>query len=60
MTPYWRAIPLASDDMVYECDDTLGHPAEVDCSQLEYSQLGPDLDTIQVEPGIVRFLTSSE
>ena len=40
-----------NDEMVYECDATLGNPSMVDCSQIEYSQLGLASDSVTIEPG---------
>ena len=48
--PSALGIPTAStkDEMTYECDSSLGSPGLVDCSQIEYSQLGPASDTVTV------------
>ena len=48
------------DDMSYQCDAKLGNPREVDCSQLEYSQLGPLSDSISIRPGAPKILSSSK
>ena len=46
--------------MTYVCDTNLGAPAEVDCSKLEYAQLGTWDDNLQVGPGVVTFPFSSK
>ena len=46
-------------DMAYECDASLGSPPEADCSQLEWSQLGPPSDTVSVAPGVATFVHSN-
>ncbi|MCJ1241188.1 hypothetical protein MMC14_009192 [Varicellaria rhodocarpa] len=63
-TTWWNLLPTyvplatttssssssADDDkMIYQCDATLGAPAEVDCIHLEYSQFGAPSDTVAVE-----------
>ncbi|MCJ1223606.1 hypothetical protein MMC12_000249 [Toensbergia leucococca] len=62
-TPWWQAaVPQASAETVYECDASLGSPSLADCSQIEWSQLGPFgkvSDSIQIEPGAPTFLHSN-
>ena len=43
----------ASDEMIYQCDTTLGSPFNVDCSQLESSQISPSSDTLNVGPSMM-------
>ena len=58
--PFWETNPLTEDDeMNYECDANLGNPLEVDCTQIEWNQLTPPSDTLQVGPGEVIFLNSN-
>ena len=47
------------DKMSYECDVKLGAPAEVDCAQVEWSELGPDDETVDLGSGLSKVLTSS-
>ena len=47
------------DEMTYECDASLGSPPEADCTHIEWSELLPDSDTLQVSPGTPTFLHSS-
>ena len=58
-SPWWTRSNADSDEMTYECDGNLGSPQEVDCAQVEY-QLDGLSDTIQIGPGEVKFLSSSE
>ena len=58
--PWWFTPLLASDEMTYECDANLGSPATVDCTQIQWHQLGALSNTVQVGPGETRFLSSSE
>jgi hypothetical protein len=58
-TTFWGAIKASQEEMSYECDATLGTPAEVDCAQVEWSELGADDDTLSVGPGITKVLSSS-
>jgi len=58
-TPFWRPVGASQEEMSYECDATLGTPAEVDCAQVEWSELGADDDTLSVGPGITKVLSSS-
>lgn len=56
--PWWT--PRANtDDMTYECDARLGSPREIDCSKLEYSQLGAPSDTTTISPGAPKVLSTS-
>ena len=61
-TTWWLSASQSSthDEMTYECDTALGSPAVVDCTQVEWNQLGPPSDTVRVGPGMVQFLHSSE
>ena len=58
--PYFDALDGtlvdADDKMTYECNSRLGSPSPKDCSHLEYAELGPDGDNVQVGPGFTRFL----
>ena len=57
---WWQtASPSVKDEMNYECDNSLGSPAEVDCTQIEWNQLTPTSDTLTVGPGDVTFLHSN-
>ena len=54
---FWETDPSAGDDeMNYECDANFGSPLEVDCTQIEWNQLTPPSDTLQVGPEEVTFL----
>lgn len=56
--PWWyRKTPQAVDRMAYDCDANLGAPHAADCSQLDYSQLGPPSDTVVIGPGAPKVLT---
>ena len=61
--PPWWASKTArqppNDQMTYACDAALGAPAAADCSHLEYSELGPDSDTITIAPGVPKVLLSN-
>ena len=57
---WWETdSPAFRDQMNYECDASLGSPAEVDCTQIEWNQLTPNSDTLTVGPGQVTFLHSN-
>lgn len=59
--PWWgRNAPQASDKMSYDCDANLGAPHAADCSQLDFSQLGPPSDTVNIGPGASKVLTLKE
>lgn len=58
-TPWWGATAGMVDKMSYECDPKLGAPAEVDCSQLEWSQLGPDEENVDLGSSLTKVLSSS-
>ena len=58
-TPWWQPASDASDEMTYECDAGLGSPPSIDCSKIEWSQMGPASDTVSVGPGQVTFLHSN-
>lgn len=58
-TPFWGTVRASQEEMSYECDATLGTPAEVDCAQVEWSELGADDDTFSIGPGITKVLSSS-
>ncbi|MCJ1258687.1 hypothetical protein MMC24_006520 [Lignoscripta atroalba] len=47
-----------NNTMTYECDTKLGNPSVVDCSQLQYSQLGKSTESLALRPGVVDFLHS--
>ena len=60
--PWWQSSASAATDdlMNYECDQGLGRPSEVDCSQIEWHQLGSTpSDTLTVGPEQVSFFHSS-
>ena len=60
--PYWwewySGATGLNGQMMYTCDANLGGPSLVDCSKIEYSQLGAPSDTITVESGSATFLNS--
>ncbi|KAL9120123.1 MAG: hypothetical protein Q9187_003327 [Circinaria calcarea] len=59
--PWWQHLsrsPSHPDQMTYACDANLGSPPEVDCSRLEYSELGAPSDTVAIVPGIPKVLFS--
>ena len=58
-TPWWGATAGMVDKMSYECDAKLGAPAEVDCAQLEWSQLGPDEEDVALGSSLTKVLSSS-
>ena len=60
LRPWWRWDTAASKDMTYECDARLGSPSEADCTHIEWEQLQPASDTLEVGPGLVTFLHSSK
>lgn len=60
MRPWWRWDATASEDMTYECDARLGRPSGADCTHIEWEQLLPASDTLEVGPGLVTFLHSSK
>ena len=45
--------------MSYECDAELKAPAQVDCAQVEWSELGPDEEDVALGPTLSKILTSS-
>lgn len=57
--PWWALTLPLGDTMSYDCDAKLGSPSAVDCSHLEYSQLGYPSDTLILEPNVMKTLTSS-
>ena len=64
---WWKGLSLSwtSDEMAYECDASLGSPSDVDCSNIEWNQLGPTSlsppsEVVSVGPGVVQFLHSSK
>ena len=58
-TPWWGATAGMVEKMSYECDAKLGAPAEVDCAQVEWSQMGPDEGTVALGSSLTRVLSSS-
>ena len=52
---WWESFAAAGSgyrsEMIYACDSNLGSPTSADCSQLEYSSLGPPSDTVMIGPG---------
>ena len=66
-TTWWKVLllPSTSDKMAYECDPSLGKPTDVDCSNIEWNQLGPasltpPSEAVIVGPGVARFFHSSK
>ncbi|MCJ1233045.1 hypothetical protein MMC14_000999, partial [Varicellaria rhodocarpa] len=63
--PWWASGNAAKDEvMMYKCDAALlGNPSEIDCTQIEWQQLGSGsssgLDTVTVGPGRVEFFHQS-
>ena len=57
---YSSSSPGAGDihdaSTAYECDDKLGNPRDVDCGQLQYSQLQSVPESLALEPGLAQFL----
>ena len=58
--PWWALALSLGDAMSYECDAKLGSPRAVDCSHVEYSQLGYPSDTLILEPHAAKTLTSCQ
>ena len=59
--PWWQLGQAVQDNMDYECDATLGAPKEVDCSKLQYSQLGGGgQDSVMVGPGTTKVIESGK
>ena len=59
---WWDVVRTVSgqpEEMTYDCDASLGAPREVDCEILEYSQLGPTSDTINLTSGTPKLLSSN-
>lgn len=58
----WFEVTLGPKEgtMTYVCDPNLGAPTQVDCSKLEYAQLGASSDNLHVGPGVVKFLSSGK
>ena len=61
----WYTASSAPSDMTYECDAALGNPQEVDCSFIQWNQLGPasvspPSEIITVGPGNTFFLNYSK
>ncbi|CAF9904569.1 MAG: hypothetical protein HETSPECPRED_004722 [Heterodermia speciosa] len=54
--PWWGATAGMVEKMSYECDDKLMAPAEVDCAQVEWSELGPDDETVALGPTLSKVL----
>ena len=48
------------DNMDFDCDANLGIPTAADCSQLDYSQLGPLSDIVSIGPGTPKLLSLSK
>ena len=57
---WWQKPSSVQNEMTYQCDASLGKPSEVDCTQIEWQQLGPMSDSIVIGPGQIKFLHSSE
>ena len=58
--PWYQLDLSVTDEMAYECDANLGSPLEVDCAQIEWSQLYPTSDTVTVTPAAVKFFHHSK
>ena len=64
--PWWASGNAAKDEvMTYQCDAALlGNPSEIDCTQIEWQQLGSASslasDTVTVGPGRVEFFHQSQ
>ena len=61
--PWWKYrenqdTTTQNDEMAYECDANLGAPSEIDCTRLEYSELGVPSDTVTILAGIPKMLFS--
>lgn len=57
----YRWYPYGDDSgsgatTTYECDAKLGNPRDVDCGQLQYSQLQSLPESLTLEPGVAKFL----
>ena len=57
---WWQKPSSVQNEMTYQCDASLGQPSEVDCSQIEWQQLGSMSDSIVIGPEKIAFLYSSE
>ena len=57
---WWGPPAGYTSSMAYECDSQLGAPTTVDCTHIQWDELGPPSDSITVSPGTVRFLHSSK
>ena len=56
---WWQLQPpKAPPEMTYKCEANLGRPPVVDCTQIEWNQLSPPSDTLNVGPGVT-FLHSN-
>ena len=59
IVPWWSySLAVLEDQMTYACDAKLGTPKSADCTALEYSELGPDSDTVTIGPEVLKFLSS--
>lgn len=62
-TPFWEVAAGPSEPSAgqtsYECDASLGSPAEDDCSEVQWDELGANEDTFSVGPGLTKILSSS-
>ena len=56
---WWDGDPTNPSHIFYECDSKLGSPTKSDCTQLEYSQLGPPSDTLAIRPEAAKLLSSN-
>ena len=57
--PWWINLGLKEvDNTTYECDAALGSPATADCTEIEWQQLSPDSDHLEIGPAHVFFLHS--
>ena len=51
---------IVEDEATYECEMSLGIPSEIDCTQIEWSQLNPASDTFTLGTDQVKFFHQSE
>ena len=50
---WWAISPPLDASMNYECDERLGSPASVDCADVEWNQLSPSSDILNIRPGVL-------
>ena len=54
---WWSTSTDPPDEMAYECDAKLGSPAVVDCTKIQYQDLGLASDSVQIGPGTPKLFT---